>query len=52
MDSLYGKLPPHILSELGSILVIANEEGKDGFCWGLSNDGRFSLKSAYNIIMP
>ena len=45
LDSLYGKLPPHILAKLRSILVRANEEGKDNFCWGLFNDGRFSLKS-------
>ena len=43
-DALDCMLPPHILDKLGTILVRPNEEGHDGTCWGLSNDGKFSLK--------
>ena len=50
MDALDGMLPPHILDKLGTILVRPNEEGHDGTCWGLSNDGKFSLKSAYYML--
>ena len=50
MDALDGMLPPHILDKLGTILVRPNEERHDGTCWGLSNDGKFSLKSAYNML--
>ena len=50
MDALDGMLPPHILDKLGTILVRPNEEGHDWTWWGLSNDGRFSLKSAYYML--
>ena len=33
-------------------MVRSNDEGKDGACWGLSKDGRFSIKSTYNILQP
>ena len=50
MDALDGMHPPHILYKLGTILVRPNEEGHDGTCWGLSNDGKFSFKSAYYML--
>ena len=28
----------------------SNEKGHDETCWGLSNDGKFSLKSTYDIL--
>ena len=51
MDVLDGMLSPHILDKLGTILVKPNEEGHDGTCRGLSNNDKFSLKSAYNMLM-
>ena len=51
MDALDGMLPSYILDKLGTILVRLNEERHDGTCWGLSDDGKFSLKSAYNMLM-
>ena len=42
---LDGMLPPYILDKLGTIFVRPNEKGRDETCWGLSNDGKFSLKS-------
>ena len=47
---LDGMLPPYILDKLGTILVRPKEKGHDETCWGLSNDRKFSLKSAYNIL--
>ena len=41
-----------ILVKMGTTMVRANDEGKDRVCWGLSKDGRFSIKSTYNILQP
>ena len=46
-NALEGMLRPNILEKMGSVMVSTRENGKDGVCWGLSKDGRFSLKSAY-----
>ena len=33
-------------------MVRLDSGGEDGFCWGLLNNGKFSVKTAYNVIMP
>ena len=33
-------------------MVCSDSGGEDGFCCGLSNNGKFSVKTAYNDSMP
>ena len=35
---------------MGSVILRSNEGDEDGVCWGLSKDGKFSIKSTYNLI--
>ena len=32
-------------------MVRSDSSGEDGFCWGLSNNGKFFVKTAYNASM-
>ena len=33
-------------------MVRSDSGGEDGFCWGFSNNRKFSVKTAYNASMP
>ena len=49
-EALEGTLSPDIITKMGSVILRSNEGGEDGVCWGIFKDGRFSIKSAYNIL--
>ena len=34
------------------MLIRSDDEGKDSMCWGLTSNGKFSISSAYDALMP
>ncbi|XP_038687586.1 uncharacterized protein LOC119986972 [Tripterygium wilfordii] len=40
-------LPENIVQQLTAFMVREEDDMEDGICWGLSNNGKFSVKSAY-----
>ena len=46
-SSLAGLLPNQIEDLLHVVLLRQCLEGRDNICWGFTNDGRFTIKSAY-----
>ena len=46
-SSLAGLLPNQIEDLLHVVLLRQYLEGRDNICWGFTNDGRFTIKSAY-----
>ena len=51
-NSLHGFLPSHTLRRLSTMLIRSDDEGKDSMCWGLTSNGKFSISSAYDALMP
>ncbi|KAK0586532.1 hypothetical protein LWI29_008529 [Acer saccharum] len=50
VQKLNAVLPWHVVSRILSIHVNSNTTAEDSVVWGLSNNGNFSVKSAYNNI--
>lgn len=49
-DTLICTLPPLTLRMAETTIIRTDDIGTDGRCWGLSENGKFSVKSAYNSL--
>ena len=48
LDSL---LPHQELNRIAPVLVSDDNDSNDGFNWGLTSEGLFTVKSAYTIVV-
>lgn len=48
--ALHGKLPEEVIDKLQAFTLSEDDNAQDSSCWGNSGNGKFSTKSAYEII--
>ena len=48
LDSL---LPHQVLNRIAPVLVSYDNDSNDGFNWGITSEGLFTVKSAYTIVV-
>ena len=51
MNRLVHHIPPQLLNKIRSVVPPHDDFGPDKFAWALSNDGAFSIKSAYQYLV-
>ncbi|XP_073051225.1 uncharacterized protein [Primulina eburnea] len=49
-EELQGKIPTHVENELAGYMINEEENIEDSFCWESTNNGKFTVNSAYDLI--